>query len=469
MTHSAVTQKRTRAPSNDRELGVPLPRRLGIESGLPSHNEVQGTLSRLAGRIELTAKPKNSDGDSARILFEAGESELYTEKQHELFLSEFASEVDEVALRINRLKLRIATVILRAGYFKEDSTPFDRDHPLENLSSQTYTCKTDGITSEEERAILVRDFNRVIPEQFRISDNPLLSGHDAELMYRVAGAMRFYREPSSSEEIEVAQLLLERVTRIGRQLKEIEQSPLLFSLADAKNDHQEVVRSCWSGYREIIKQMAALEEYGNWCSPGYGESLKPQRGRSQHVEPFKTDYQRWHTPLVQDLDRTAHKVFFRETTYNERGASFLFSSGMAAFEAVFQLIAEDQEALRRLKKATPRIPEILSTKGLYFEAKDSITSFCERSGIPHREICPATTKEIIKTIVKNRPHAVFLEPLANSYGAQVTEVGKIISALTRLSRQLSEQGKNPTLPITMFTLSLTVLRWARLHCGKIAN
>ncbi len=411
------------------EDGVRLPASIALESGLPTLADVQATLLKIAAPKHLGSAEAGGVA-TPYFSFEAGEPENFTASQHAEFVREFSTDVAELKLRINRLKLRVAKIALRGSAYRESS--FRRDEvndPLEIRSSQAWQAYAKGFESDEHRSQFVADYNSIVPSLYRTESSHLLSSHDAGLIYEVYSSMRHDKEGPSKDETAAIRPVFARLVEIGQQLRDIEEAPLLFSLSDEKDDHQGALRESWRRYRELARELAALEEHGNWCCPSYGESLKPQRGLAQHSEPFKTDYQRYQNTVVWSVERKAHRVFFRDTISKENASSMLFPNGLAAMEAVFLLIAEDLN--RKPRGRTPQDKlTVLSASDLYVEVGASIFAFCQRTNLNQQKIPSYDTDALIGAIKKELPCAVFLEPLANSYGMRVTEVSRVLEALS---------------------------------------
>ncbi len=406
--------------------------RSALSSGLPDHDDIQERLNALSEEMHFVDVKEDSYFGNEHFYFEADNPVEYSADNHEQFLREFAHDLSEMQLRVQRIKLHALKHLLRGTYYVEEPEDYnyrwDEHLPQKQLWSLAYGLEEEEVISEESQRELVDRFNVLVSEENRLSFTPLLSKEDARLIRAIAGSMRYHQDFITSDERKKLSPILERVSELEKRLRDLKQSTLLFSMVEEDSPHEHKLRMLRGDYREILKDMAAYEESGSWFSPSYQSSMSPQRGKEQRSEPFRSDYQRFLMPEGEELERTLHKTFFRNTEYGERAKSLLFGGGISALQAIFRHIESDLSRARRFRDREWE-PQIFKTEDIYFEVDALIEDFGKTHDIGVETFAPEDIDSLINRIKTDVPAVVFLNPMSNMYDMKIAQVSKLIKSL----------------------------------------
>jgi hypothetical protein len=101
---------------------------------------------------------------------------------------------------------------------------------------------------------------------------------------------------------------------------------------------------------------------------------------------------------------------------------------LSAVEGIFHLIDRERTRWRRTSIPVPQ-PLIFKTPNIYFEVDFSIEQYCQAHGVEPRVFAHSGTAALVKAIKADLPQAVFLTPISNMYGMEVTDIRAILTGL----------------------------------------
>lgn len=402
-------------------------------SGLPTHEEVNHELRLIdrSVRLELADK-KTSYVPKLPIDIPASKTprEISPENYQE-FRTEFTEDLGAFSLRIERLKVRALTSLLAGSYPYQPGRSFDEEDktPIGSLRKRIvkYEQGREEIT-ETVRQELIRETNRSIPSEYALRPLPQFSQYDARDLYELTMSLT-YGKPPTPESRKLLGALLAEIAALEKQITGIEEQGELFTKDATTFINEERFRDLWERYRDLLKQIAVVEELGSWYSPTWAAAIKGQRGEKQESRPFFTDYQRFMMPEAQRLERELNAHYFREGQESyAKIESLLFNGGLNALTAILEVVDREFPYWNAWK--LPGKPMIFKTRDIYFEVDHLLDDHYRKRGVEPETFDPMDTEVLIKRVKKDLPTAVFLNPLSNMYRMEVTEVTRLLEALT---------------------------------------
>ena len=312
-----------------------------IESGLPTREDIDHR--RILIQMPLIVRNIEDQGlhSEKDQCFTGGHPENFAPDQYAQFVREFADDAEEIAMRFERIKIRLLSSWMRGAYPEPNGLDYDagKKTPVGQLTHIASKLSWDepAELSVLQRQSLLEKTNILLPEAYRLKGSRYLSGHDAGQLDNLSTAMRFSK-PLPEDLQHATQKHLDEICGLERKLADMRTQRKLFVNQDGEAIHERTMHELWAEYRKLLKAVAALEESPSWFSPTYRASLRGQKGPGQRSEPCRTDYQRWKMDDVVDLERKLTKMVFPDTKRID-AESVLYNSGMAALSGIFAYIA----------------------------------------------------------------------------------------------------------------------------------
>ncbi|MCB0338128.1 MAG: hypothetical protein KDD53_00925 [Bdellovibrionales bacterium] len=452
-----------------------------LNSGLPSLSDINNTISRLA--LPITLAPKSPSSWRRSCNFQGEQVVFLSEGEYQQYQREFAQDVSELHLRVQRLKIKIGTELLRGIHHLErpNDAPYNwgDEFPSRQAWSKALSLsRDDSDFSQDETDDLIAKYNALVPEAHRLIHREHIASLDGNLISETLGAAIYYPDPLPESARGPIEAIFERTKQLEKRLVEMKSMPLLFAPQSREQSHEAELKEIRLEYRALLKEYSGLIEAQSWHSPTYGASLSEQRGPRQSSEPFRSDYQRFKMPELVELQRELHRALFRRTEYHEHTSSFLFNGGMAAFEATFRLIERDLEQQSRFSGGRPQKPVVLAANDLYFEVDRSLRDFTGAHFTTPQLFDPHDIDGLIKLIKAKLPNAVCLNSLSNHFRMDVTEITSLLAKLAdwepdkRTTSRLYANGRSSlskrTINIVIDNTTAGVLaKWKNFNFGDL--
>jgi cystathionine beta-lyase/cystathionine gamma-synthase len=427
--------------------------------GLPSLEQINDQVLRLSGAVKLKKKKGSSDYLDDLAFARSRQIEHVKTADYEKYKDEFQEDVEDLQLRFMRLKIRLLTPYIRYTLHTalEESKDYqEKDKSLgARLIDMIYEedNKYKGITGGLRQAVLLKKINQYLPEEYRFNPDQEIALWDLDMLRTMVYSGRFGEKLLDEKEKQPLEALLNQVCHWEDVLGGTTQQQELALGNNSKGINEERIAEVWGGYRQLLKEIANLEERESWFSPTYGSSGKGQTGKNQESARLRTDYQRFKMTEIETLESSLEHHYFRGKSDFSRTGCVLFNNGMNALEAIMihvdAAIAARQAFRRRRFKPIkedkvasgsdiydheppikPPRPVVLLAKDLYFEAEGSVRDhYRNRRNIPVVEVDPTDEDNIVNQIKTKLPVAVFLNPMSNHFDMHVTKVKKILQDL----------------------------------------
>lgn len=412
-------------------------------SGLPTQNDVNQSLRHINGSLRIENQNKNSI-DPAFTFPKYPKPETISRETYLEYIKEFKEDVEDFHLRIQRLKIRALTY-----YAAGNAANLEKIEENDPNYDKTFGAKLTKLTGDykyrekpfdsQAQQELIFELNKRLPKKYPLAYLQNLSSDDVEQLYNASFALRFGKPPIGQQR-KMLESILDQINAIEAQLAETKTQGELFSADENKFVSEKKFALLWDEYRQLLKQIAASEELNSWYSPTFGASGKGQRGENQASEPFRTDYQRFKMDEIVALESRLNRTYFKKNRYQDYVKSLLFNGGLNGLTAILELI--DNDLARQKKARIPRaekkesakksvsLPTIFKTKNIYFEVDALITNHYSGLEITPQEFDAADIDALTARIKSDLPAAVFLNPMSNMYGMEITEITKLLEALT---------------------------------------
>ena len=174
--------------------------------------------------------------------------------------------------------------------------------------------------------------------------------------------------------------------------------------------------------RLLVAQFASLMIGSDWQSPSYDYSLIPWAGRQTgKITGTVNDYKR----DVHLDEKIYEKQFLSEyidARFKFRLSAFLTNSGQAGFQTILTYLLSEGKINGK----------VLCGASSYFQYKQILKGTFGKNLI---EVKEADTKEILTSIKKNKPKAIFLDSLCNSSQIAVPDLDTILQYLYHSYRE----------------------------------
>lgn len=185
--------------------------------------------------------------------------------------------------------------------------------------------------------------------------------------------------------------------------------PLLLQLTKAKKEFFDILRTQQSVFASLITA-------ADWQSPSYAHALFSQAGvQTGKIIGTINDYKR-DQHLNEKEFENAYLSEYIDSRFKFLIKVYATDSGMAAFTTILNFLVMEGKIKGK----------VLVGKSSYFEYKELIIRSFPDSAIIIDE---SQTENIIETIQREKPDAIFLDSLCNSTSLAVPNIHKIITHL----------------------------------------
>lgn len=181
----------------------------------------------------------------------------------------------------------------------------------------------------------------------------------------------------------------------------------------ANTDTNDMIRR--ERLERLAYQMSAfLQTASSWQSPTSAQSIVTGFTRTSSQCSDSTNYSRYHSNTVVEME---HRLLEALGLDGTRASLLLFSSGMAAYQAV------ESHLVRGVLRPGSRV---LLPPYIYFESEEQLAGL---PGIEIVRLSDTRTKTVVDAVKTYRPQVLFLDPLANTGELPVTPVAEVLSAV----------------------------------------
>jgi hypothetical protein len=235
-------------------------------SGLLSREDLQRELTRLDGPLTIEF-PRYGEHKDVYTAPTSETPRVLSEAEYKDYREDVEQDVKGLQHRLQRLKVRLLSRSLAGSQYRERSDFRSRqEDPFFDVvmtfpSSVKHGDREEYATNEKQPAF--SEFNTYVPERYRLHVTQDMSRKELVEIHNLAFAMSVMRPPTPRLK-EQLERCLDEIVSLETQMHETTQQGELFAASQASGVSELTYRNVWKTYRELLKEVATLEESGSW-------------------------------------------------------------------------------------------------------------------------------------------------------------------------------------------------------------